>query len=196
MNWPNSSATGDQEELGFLSPEDLRFAIDDPPLKAPDSEPDEIPAVVGPSTPAAALKMFLRGDLGWLTAARRWETSPRTSHCRLTMAAPTSPCPIRLVSGLSCSCLAASREAPIDPSLGSSTSCSLGSKTEPTSIPFTFAKHIPRTAGAWHPTNELTSMLPQPKTDVGTNSRGSPLLRLAQDGAAAAGRWHRRRGWP
>ena len=59
---------GDKEELEFLSPEDLRFAIDDPPSKARDSKPDEIPAVAGPSTPAAALKMFLRGDLGWLTA--------------------------------------------------------------------------------------------------------------------------------
>jgi Ca2+-binding EF-hand superfamily protein len=58
----------DQEELGFLSPEDLRFALDDPSLKTSDSEPDEIPAVAGPSTPAAALKIFLRGDLGWLTA--------------------------------------------------------------------------------------------------------------------------------
>ena len=59
---------GDKEQLEFLSPEDLRFAIDDPPLKERDSEPDEIPAVAGPSTPAAALKMFLRGDLGWLSA--------------------------------------------------------------------------------------------------------------------------------
>ena len=45
---------GDKEELEFLSPEDLRFAIDDPPLKARDSEPVEIPAVAGPSTPATA----------------------------------------------------------------------------------------------------------------------------------------------
>ena len=59
---------GDKEELEFLSPEDLRFAIDDPPLKEHASEPDPNPASAGPSTPAAAFKMFLRGDLGWLTS--------------------------------------------------------------------------------------------------------------------------------
>ena len=59
---------GDKEELEFLSPEDLRFAIDEPLSKKRDSEPEHNPASAGPSTPAAALKMFLRGDLGWLTS--------------------------------------------------------------------------------------------------------------------------------
>ncbi len=59
---------GDKEELEFLTPEDLRFAMDPPPSKKPASEPDNNPASAGPSTPAAALKMFLRGDMGWLTA--------------------------------------------------------------------------------------------------------------------------------
>lgn len=59
---------GDKEELEFLTPEDLRFAMDPPPSKKPVSEPDNNPASVGPSTPAAAFKMFLRGDMGWLTA--------------------------------------------------------------------------------------------------------------------------------
>ena len=60
---------GDKEELEFLTPEDLRFAIDEPPSKKPASEvPDDNPASAGPSTPAAALKRFLRGDMGWLTS--------------------------------------------------------------------------------------------------------------------------------
>ncbi len=59
---------GDKEELEFLSPEDLRFAIDDPPAKEHAGEPNANPASVGPSTPAAAFRMFLRGDLGWLTS--------------------------------------------------------------------------------------------------------------------------------
>jgi Ca2+-binding EF-hand superfamily protein len=59
---------GDKEELEFLTPEDLRFAIDEPPSKKRASEvPDDNPASTGPSTPAAAFKMFLRGDMGWLT---------------------------------------------------------------------------------------------------------------------------------
>ena len=59
---------GDKEELEFLSPEDFRFAIDDPPLKEHEDKPDANLASAGPSTPAAAFKMFLRGDLGWLTS--------------------------------------------------------------------------------------------------------------------------------
>lgn len=59
---------GDKEELEFLTPEDLRFAMDPPPSKKPASEPDNSPPSVDPSTPAAALKMFLRGDMGWLTS--------------------------------------------------------------------------------------------------------------------------------
>ncbi len=59
---------GDKEELEFLTPEDLRFAMEPPPSKKPTSEPDNNPASAGPSTPAAALKMFLRGDMGWLTS--------------------------------------------------------------------------------------------------------------------------------
>ena len=59
---------GDKEELEFLTPEDLRFAMEPPPSKKPASEPDNNPASAGPSTPAAALKMFLRGDMGWLTS--------------------------------------------------------------------------------------------------------------------------------
>ena len=59
---------GDKEELEFLTPEDLRFAMDPPPSKNIASEPDNNPASIDPSTPAAALKMFLRGDMGWLTS--------------------------------------------------------------------------------------------------------------------------------
>lgn len=58
----------DKEELGFLTPEDLRSAIDDPPSKksaASDSSAREQEA--GPFTPASALRMFLRSELGWLT---------------------------------------------------------------------------------------------------------------------------------
>ena len=59
---------GDKEELEFLTPEDLRFAIDDPPSKKPASPADDNPASAGPSSPAAALRMFLRGELGWLSS--------------------------------------------------------------------------------------------------------------------------------
>ena len=59
---------GDKEELEFLTSEDLRFAIDEPPSKKPASKVDDNPAAAGPSTPAAAMRMFLRGDMGWLTA--------------------------------------------------------------------------------------------------------------------------------
>ncbi len=59
---------GDKEELEFLTPEDLRFAIDTPPAKKPARELDNTPPAFEPSTPSAALKMFLRGDMGWLTA--------------------------------------------------------------------------------------------------------------------------------
>jgi Ca2+-binding EF-hand superfamily protein len=59
---------GDKEQLEFLTPEDLRFALDPPPSKKPASDPDNSPPSVDPSTPAAALKMFLRGDMGWLTS--------------------------------------------------------------------------------------------------------------------------------
>lgn len=59
---------GDKEELEFLTPEDLRFAMDPPPSKKPASEPDDNPTSAGPSTPAAALRMFLRGELGWLNS--------------------------------------------------------------------------------------------------------------------------------
>ena len=59
---------GDKEELEFLTPEDLRSAIDEPPLKKPASPVNDNPAAAGPSTPAAAMRMFLRGDMGWLTA--------------------------------------------------------------------------------------------------------------------------------
>jgi hypothetical protein len=67
-------AYGDKEDLGFLTPEDLRFAIDDPPLKKPaggDTAPSDTATVrnsAGPSSPAAALRMFLRGEMGWLSA--------------------------------------------------------------------------------------------------------------------------------
>lgn len=59
---------GDKEQLEFLTPEDLRFAIDDPTAKKREAPPDDDPASAGPNTPAAALRMFLRGDMGWLTS--------------------------------------------------------------------------------------------------------------------------------
>lgn len=59
---------GDKEGLEFLTPEDLRFAIDDPPSKKRGPEPTDDPASAGPSTPASALRMFLRGELGWLNS--------------------------------------------------------------------------------------------------------------------------------
>lgn len=58
----------DKEELEFLTPEDLRFAMDEPPSKKPAKPVDDNPASAGPSTPAAALRMFLRGELGWLSS--------------------------------------------------------------------------------------------------------------------------------
>jgi hypothetical protein len=58
----------DKESLDFLTPEDLRFAIDDPPSKKRGTGPDDDAPLVGPSTPAAALRMFLRGELGWLSS--------------------------------------------------------------------------------------------------------------------------------
>jgi hypothetical protein len=62
-------AYGDKEALGFLTPEDLRFAIDDPPLKKPAGDDTAAPRnSAGPSSPAAALRMFLRGEMGWLSA--------------------------------------------------------------------------------------------------------------------------------
>ena len=59
---------GDKEGLEFLTPEDLRFAIDAPPAKKREAPHEDNPAASGPSTPANALRLFLRGDLGWLTA--------------------------------------------------------------------------------------------------------------------------------
>ncbi len=59
---------GDKEGLEFLTPDDLRFAMDPPPSKKPAVEADNNSASKGPSTPTAALAMFLRGDMGWLTA--------------------------------------------------------------------------------------------------------------------------------
>ena len=58
---------GDKEGLEFLTPEDLRFAIDAPPAKKREAPHEDNPAASGPSTPANALRLFLRGDLGWLT---------------------------------------------------------------------------------------------------------------------------------
>jgi hypothetical protein len=59
----------DKEELGFMTPEDLRLAIDDPqPKKPASSEANENRAADGPYTPSSALRMFLRGELGWLGA--------------------------------------------------------------------------------------------------------------------------------
>lgn len=60
--------SGDKEQLDFLTPEDLRFAIDEPPAKKREAPPDDDPASAGPNTPAAAFRMFLRGDMGWLTS--------------------------------------------------------------------------------------------------------------------------------
>lgn len=60
--------SADQEQLQFLTPEDLRFAIDDPPARKRAVTVDDETAAVGPSTPAAALRMFLRGELGWLSS--------------------------------------------------------------------------------------------------------------------------------
>ena len=58
----------DKESLEFLTPEDLRFAIDEPRSKKREAEADDDPASAGPSTPAAALRMFLKGELGWLSS--------------------------------------------------------------------------------------------------------------------------------
>jgi hypothetical protein len=59
---------GDKEQLEFLTPEDLRFAIDEPLVKKRGASTDEPPVSTGPDTPAAAFRMFLRGDMGWLTS--------------------------------------------------------------------------------------------------------------------------------
>jgi hypothetical protein len=56
----------DKEELGFLTPEDLRFAIDAPtPINPVGKEAMEKRASAGPSTPADAMRLFLHSELGW-----------------------------------------------------------------------------------------------------------------------------------
>ncbi|MFM9965386.1 MAG: hypothetical protein ACKV2Q_29725 [Planctomycetaceae bacterium] len=55
----------DKDKSEFLTPDDMRLAIGDPPAKKRASDEPVGPAV-GPSTPSAALRMLLRGELGWL----------------------------------------------------------------------------------------------------------------------------------
>jgi hypothetical protein len=54
-------AKSDSENLGFLTPEDLRISLDDPEMFKPSRGSGEPP-------PAEMLRMFLTGQLGWLEA--------------------------------------------------------------------------------------------------------------------------------
>ncbi len=56
-------ANADGEDLGFLTPEDLRVALDDPESRKPATRAPSS----GP-TPADMLRMFLTGQMGWLEA--------------------------------------------------------------------------------------------------------------------------------
>ncbi|MBC7817712.1 MAG: hypothetical protein IAG10_12535 [Planctomycetaceae bacterium] len=55
----------DKDKSEFLTPDDWWLAID-PPAKRRTSGDADAPAI-GPSTPTAALRMLMRGELGWLT---------------------------------------------------------------------------------------------------------------------------------
>jgi Ca2+-binding EF-hand superfamily protein len=56
-------ARSDDESLGFLTPEDLRSALDDPSMRRQQNR-----AGGGEPPPAEMLRMFLSGQLGWLEA--------------------------------------------------------------------------------------------------------------------------------
>lgn len=56
----------DKDKSAFLTPDDWWLAID-PPAKRRTSGDADAPAM-GPSSPSAALRMLLRGELGWLTS--------------------------------------------------------------------------------------------------------------------------------
>jgi hypothetical protein len=60
--------SSDKEGLGFMTPDDLLLAISDPPKRPSSGDGGQDRPPVGPFTPASALKMFLRGELGWLSA--------------------------------------------------------------------------------------------------------------------------------
>lgn len=56
----------DKDKSEFLTPEDWWMAID-PPANKRASDDADAPAM-GPSSPNAALRMLMRGELGWLTS--------------------------------------------------------------------------------------------------------------------------------
>lgn len=56
----------DKDKSEFLTPDDWWLAID-PPSKRRTSGNADAP-VMGPSSPSAALRMLMRGELGWLTS--------------------------------------------------------------------------------------------------------------------------------
>ncbi len=55
----------DKDKAEFLTPEDWWLAID-PPAKRRTSGEADVPAM-GPSSPSVALRMLMRGEMGWLT---------------------------------------------------------------------------------------------------------------------------------
>ena len=65
-------AKADSETLGFLTPDDLRAALDDPDMHRPSARDQG-----GEPQPAEMLRMFLTGQLGWLEAGPEYgDTAP------------------------------------------------------------------------------------------------------------------------
>ncbi len=57
----------DKDKSEFLTPDDMRLAIADPPSRKRATDEADAPPI-GPSTPSAALRMLLSGELGWLSS--------------------------------------------------------------------------------------------------------------------------------